>query len=391
MHRSYQLTKKRDAKLENEAQGEPNGKKKRSDDRTTTIATIDNETMVEAFKFFKYDQLAKKSLVSKKYRDLIQTNRHKLALLFVDITFKHYELDDDPGHITRFDSPEEYNEWVDRNGYSKQIPREGQVGGKNSPEYDETLYEISAEAVYKVSNGRRQSYNTKEVFYACAEINNENWPLFQHIVRMLSDPSVCIHWMSLIPQNDVLNLLTDTINPDLRRLQCKQLTYNLEFNDRKIITWIKNNVRCDLFRVSNCSGSNDYNPNYSSFQTMDYCRSKCDREFLDFFMTGANCTSKIDIKRYGHSEAIVGFVQKFLDLKGSDERQLVESIQGNFRGGAQEMLNQDYAEFIVEEDENDNYGKQVFEFVNKDIGKKLRLTLEDHDLSNKIWIKIKNL
>ncbi|KAI1697034.1 hypothetical protein DdX_18743 [Ditylenchus destructor] len=54
------------------------------------IAAMDNGTMVEAFKFLNYYQLAKNSLVSKRYWNLIRTHRHKLALLdvnYIDMKF----------------------------------------------------------------------------------------------------------------------------------------------------------------------------------------------------------------------------------------------------------------------------------------------------------------
>ncbi|KAI1695792.1 hypothetical protein Ddc_20967 [Ditylenchus destructor] len=83
MRRSAQLAEKY-AKAENEAQMEPKTKKKRSNDKVTTMATMDNGTMVETFKFLNYCQLAKESLVSKRFRNLIQAHRHSLARLSVE-------------------------------------------------------------------------------------------------------------------------------------------------------------------------------------------------------------------------------------------------------------------------------------------------------------------
>ncbi|KAI1709855.1 hypothetical protein Ddc_13681 [Ditylenchus destructor] len=54
----------------------PDGEKLRI--RNTKIANMDNGTTVEAFKFLNYYQLAKKSLVSKRFRNLIQIHRHSL-------------------------------------------------------------------------------------------------------------------------------------------------------------------------------------------------------------------------------------------------------------------------------------------------------------------------
>ncbi|KAI1696057.1 hypothetical protein DdX_19256 [Ditylenchus destructor] len=68
---------------ENEAR-ETKAEKSQSNDKIPNIAAMDNGTMVESFKFLNYYQLAKSSLVSKRYWNLIRTHRHKLALLDVD-------------------------------------------------------------------------------------------------------------------------------------------------------------------------------------------------------------------------------------------------------------------------------------------------------------------
>ncbi|KAI1695756.1 hypothetical protein Ddc_21004 [Ditylenchus destructor] len=82
MRRSDRSTKKQ-PELENEAHGKLKAKKSQSENRISKIATLDNGTMVEALKYLNYCQLAKNSLVSKRFRNVIQTHRHKLALLFV--------------------------------------------------------------------------------------------------------------------------------------------------------------------------------------------------------------------------------------------------------------------------------------------------------------------
>ncbi|KAI1695228.1 hypothetical protein DdX_19699 [Ditylenchus destructor] len=84
MHRFTRATEKQEAKVENEAREEPKAKKSRLADRISTVAKLDNGTMVEAFKYLNYCQLAKNSLVSMRFRNVIQTHRHKLAVLYVD-------------------------------------------------------------------------------------------------------------------------------------------------------------------------------------------------------------------------------------------------------------------------------------------------------------------
>ncbi|KAI1697198.1 hypothetical protein DdX_18630 [Ditylenchus destructor] len=80
----------------------------------TNIATLEDGTMVETFKFLNYCQLAKNSLASKKFRDLIRTNRHRLALLYVDEIKMDDYVDDLPRAVIEIFgeelSAEEYNE-----------------------------------------------------------------------------------------------------------------------------------------------------------------------------------------------------------------------------------------------------------------------------------------
>ncbi|KAI1713326.1 trypsin inhibitor like cysteine rich domain-containing protein [Ditylenchus destructor] len=80
MRRSARLGEKQ-MNSKNEAETEPKAMKSQSDDRISNIATMDNGTMVESFKFLNYRQLAKNSLVSNRYWNLIRTHRHSLALL----------------------------------------------------------------------------------------------------------------------------------------------------------------------------------------------------------------------------------------------------------------------------------------------------------------------
>ncbi|KAI1692934.1 hypothetical protein Ddc_23246 [Ditylenchus destructor] len=112
---------------------------------------MDNGTMVEAFKYLNYCQLAKNSLVSKRFRDLIQTHRHSLALLYVD-EISMYSAQSGPDAINVFGkelSPEAYNEWVIRNSYSKQIPIESQVASEESTQSITNGYGLAAYACYK--------------------------------------------------------------------------------------------------------------------------------------------------------------------------------------------------------------------------------------------------
>ncbi|KAI1696570.1 hypothetical protein Ddc_20289 [Ditylenchus destructor] len=346
MRRSARLSEKQ-AKPANEAQREPRAKKKRSNGRISKIATLDNGTMVEILKYLNYCQLAKNSLISKKFLNLICTHRHKLALLYVD-SLVMSNLDSGSYLIEIFDqklSPKEYDEWVIRNGYSKQIPLEGQVVRKQNAQYDSRkVYGLSANAAY---NG------SMNVFYAQTRLNHKNWPLFQHFVRLLMDPFIYIRSLKLISQRDVLNLLAGATDPDHSRLRCEKLKLDLEGNVPKFISWIKDNVRCVEFRM------------------IGYRISNYDEELLDLFMSGAHCTSTISMN-YSiggvSTKIVVDLVQKFMDLKSSDECQMVESIRAVTRSTV--VFELDHQISLT----NDEHGtERVFEFVNNDVGKKLRL------------------
>ncbi|KAI1695529.1 hypothetical protein DdX_19532 [Ditylenchus destructor] len=174
--------------------------------RTSNIVRFDNGTMVEAFKYLNYSQLAKSSLVSKGYRDLIQTHRHSLALLDVD-HIRMRSFYDVPTYMKVFDkelSPEDYNEWVIRNNYSQQI---SPASGKQSSQYVRISYRFSAEAKYS----NLGPYVKTTVFSAQTKLNHENWPLFQHFARLLADPFIYIRHMELTPLKELVKLLTGAV------------------------------------------------------------------------------------------------------------------------------------------------------------------------------------
>ncbi|KAI1694979.1 hypothetical protein DdX_19818 [Ditylenchus destructor] len=275
----------------------------------------------------------------------------------------------DPAVIRMFNeelSPEDYNKFIARNGYSKQIPLEGQIAGKEVAKNDRGIYEFVADA-YQNPNCR---YIAATVLHAHVELNDNNWPLFQHFIRLLMDPFIYIGYLELNPQMELLNLLTEAMNPDRNRLQCKHL--NIRFNDdtQKFIVWIKDHVRCDEFQIYLDSDSN------------------YDEELLDFFMTGAHCTSAIYTIQYDLSKVLVDLVQKFTGLKSRDEYQMVESIRGNVEDReVVDELKRTFAEFISKEFEKD----QIIVFINNDIEKKLTLNVYNYTAIPFLSIKITNL
>ncbi|KAI1699636.1 hypothetical protein Ddc_18472 [Ditylenchus destructor] len=381
------LTEKQ-AKFENKAQVEPNTPKNLSDNRITNTVILDNDTTVEVFKYLDYCRLAKTSLVSKRFCDLICTHRHSLTLLNVDYIGIHETTDTNHWHPTGikifdnvlsryfrssrgtieiFDkvlSSHEYNKWVIRNRYSKQIPLEIKIAGTQSTQDERKVYRFSAYADYKDSTPsfEKKSFSLREFqkFFGNIELCHENWPMFQHFFSLLTDQFVYIRHIELISQNDALNLLTGAISPDYGRLQCHTLTVSLEDNMQNFISWIKGHVRCYKIDIINSSGL--YH----------------DDEFVDFFMTGGNCTSEIEVNFYDPCKAIDNMVQKFMDLKGCDGNKVVGLIECNPNTTVNiDALKCDYAHFVVEGNINQTRGSSnlVFEFVNNDIGKKLRLAI----------------
>ncbi|KAI1701507.1 hypothetical protein DdX_16051 [Ditylenchus destructor] len=348
--------------------------KDRRNKRTSNLATMDNGTLVEVFKYLNYSQLAKNSFVSKKFWNLIRTHRHRLALLYVE-SIRMTNFRTSLPFIEMFNkqlNPEEYNEWVIRNNYSKQIPLENQVAGTQSTIYDSIVYELGAEVIYNDPDRRLWlDHDTTRVFFASAKFEHENWPLFEHFLRLLIDPSIYISWIVLSSQNDVANLLARATSSDRNRLQCEQLNLYFDANAQKFIGEIKGHVTCEKLEIHN-------------YYYYYYSDSNCDEELLDFFMTGANCTSEITVKHYALSKVVINFVQKFMDLKKLDEGQMVQSIKSRhiqekpLDQNVHEVLKRNYAGFIVKEqvDEEEERAVTIFDFVNSDIGKKMRLTIE---------------
>ncbi|KAI1700971.1 hypothetical protein Ddc_17857 [Ditylenchus destructor] len=380
MDKSARPAEKR-ANFENKAQSEPKAKKNRSNNRTSNIATLDNGTMVETFKYLNYCQLAKNSLVSKRFRDVIQTHRHKLALLYVhSIYMDSFVIG--PACIKIFDkelSPEAYNDWVIRNNYSKQAPFEDQVANIQSTQDISNGYLLSAFAHYEDPN-HRESKDITTVFFSHVELNHENWPAFQHFVHLATDPFIYIDYMELTPQNDVLNMLSGAIESD-RRLEYQKLVFQLRGISQEFLTWTKNNVRCNQFCIE--SDYSDYDVTH-------------DEALIDFVLTGACCTSAIEVDCYDLYKVIVYFVEKFLDLEYWDEYQGVQSIKGFqlFKEEDVQILKNEYSTYIVKEEHNEAYdcSTYVFEFTNYDVGRKLQFTVIDncHDSDTPVYsLKIK--
>ncbi|KAI1696056.1 trypsin domain-containing protein [Ditylenchus destructor] len=96
--------------------------------------------------------------------------------------------------------------------------------------------------------------------------------------------------------------------------QCERLNIRFIGNTQKFIVWIKDHVRCDEFEIYVDSDSN------------------YDEELLDLFLTGAPCTSAINVINYDLSKVIVDLVQKFMGLANRNEYQVVESIRGEVDG-----------------------------------------------------------
>ncbi|KAI1701567.1 hypothetical protein Ddc_17554 [Ditylenchus destructor] len=313
------------AQFGNDAQEEPKAKKNQTDNMITNIATLDNDTTVEVFKYLKYCGLAKTSLVSKRFSNLIRTHRHKLALLDVK-SIMMVKRNEDHSVIKIFNkelSPEAYNEWIFGNGYSKQIPLETQI--------------------------LKRSFDTETVLNARVELSHENWPVFQHFFRLLTDPLIYTRHMGLPYEQDALVVL------------------------------------CVISIIGRRA---------SSYHKLQNKVANSNEEFY-FTTTGANCTSRIYIKIYEPCKLIAPFVQKFMDLKDCDGNKVVGTIVCNTNANVNiDALKREYADFVVEENINETSGSWlVVEFVNNDIGKKLWLNVNldlNHHKSN-VSVKIANM
>ncbi|KAI1698696.1 hypothetical protein Ddc_18956 [Ditylenchus destructor] len=228
---------------------------------------------------------------------------------------------------------------------------------------------ITADVLMQSINPDRNITTT--VLNASVELNHENWPLFHHFVRLLTDPFVYIHHVELSPQQVVLNVLAGAINQIRGRLQCDEFTFNLEGNVEKFIGWIKEHVLCKKIQIDYRYSFHNKEMRYSNDVLI--ATTKSSKQFLDLLVTGARCTSVIKIEHYDLYNVVVDFIQKFIDLKSCDENQMIESVRGNISSRSVEGIKRTYAKFIVKEERNkDNRSaEQVFEFVNKDMGKKL--------------------
>ncbi|KAI1691453.1 hypothetical protein DdX_21877 [Ditylenchus destructor] len=293
------------------------------------IATMDNGTIVEVLKYLDYCGLARSSLVSKWFRDLIRSHRHKLALICTNAVIPR-------SSIQIFGQKLRSN--TTNGSFATIIPKNFSL---------------------KLPGSKAHTIMAKLFSLVLQQHMKDNWHLFQHFVRLLTDPFIYIRDLELmITQDDGLNLLIEAMDTGCSRLKCKKLKLNLDSNAQKSMGWIKGHVSCKELTICN---------NY---------RSKYDQELLDFFVTGAHCASWIRIAYCVLSKVIVDLIQKFLDLKNSDDYQFVESIVGNAEDGDVEVLTNRYAKFLVKK-KVEEYGctLHVFEFVNNDVGKKLQLTL----------------
>ncbi|KAI1699635.1 serpentine type 7TM GPCR chemoreceptor srd domain-containing protein [Ditylenchus destructor] len=162
--------------------------------RISNSTPMDNDTLVEAFKYLNYSHLA------------TNCQEHVCAGHYPTVMFDK-EL-----------SPEEYKEWVIRNGYLEHIPLESQVVGEQSAHDERICYQLIAETIHRESDSPPINITTS-VFLARLELSHENWPVFQHFVRLLTDPFIYINNLELVPQIDVLNLLAGAIKSDRNRLQ----------------------------------------------------------------------------------------------------------------------------------------------------------------------------
>ncbi|KAI1699740.1 hypothetical protein Ddc_18427 [Ditylenchus destructor] len=267
---------------QNQPKREPQIKKSRLDDRISNISTIDNGTMVESLKYLNYMQLAQASFVSKRFSNLICTHRRSLALLYVNsisMTGPNRYATPIIKICGKVMSLGKWDQWSSDYNYSKQIP----------------LKELEGTCV----------------LHARVELKHEYWALFEHFVCLLTDPFTYIAHVQLTPRIDVffLNFLTGAINPEYNRLQCNTMDMHLSMTSHEnsihqFIDWMKNCVYCNKFGIFH-----DRDSNFYGNAPKQPLRKVASEELLDFFMTGAHCTSAISVNYCDISNAIVAFLQ----------------------------------------------------------------------------------
>ncbi|KAI1693331.1 hypothetical protein DdX_20735 [Ditylenchus destructor] len=202
----------------------------------------------------------------------------------------------------------------------------------------------------------------------------------RNLTSLLTDPFIYIHFLGLTSQTDVCNLLAAAAVPGRRRLQCGEFVFYLEGYTQKLIKWAKDHVHCVKFRTA-----------------VSHSSSSRDKQLLDFFATGSDCTSEIRISHCTFIYALVskvvliGLVQKFVELKSSEECKLVESIDGYVSKLTAKAFVSKYEKFFVKEVKSlfGDSTAQVFEFVNVDIRKKLKLTITCY--AHRVMMTIINL
>ncbi|KAI1710942.1 hypothetical protein Ddc_13140 [Ditylenchus destructor] len=219
---------------------------------------MNNVILLETFKFLRYSQVAKSSLVSKKFRDFICIHRQSLARLRVRRmhmqTSKYSERDD----VELFNTPlnrDDYDTWVSRYGYSKRDPFLDQDTGNPKARYHirysllawtfpSSFQEEEPPNIY----GNNIFSPRISVFFATPELNQDNWPLFQHFFNLLNDPFIFIEELELTPpENQVWKLLIDSTpqiqkSAGIKRIQRYRVSLFPEGNNQECLRWLKTGV-----------------------------------------------------------------------------------------------------------------------------------------------------
>ncbi|KAI1710375.1 RNA recognition motif domain-containing protein [Ditylenchus destructor] len=225
------------------------------------LSAMDNEVLLDTFKFLRYSQLAKSCHVSKNFRDFIRIHRHSLARLRVRRMHMGYNGNalqipssgrDD---VEVFDTPlnrDDYDSWVLRNGYSKRDPFLDQYTGNPKDRYHiryclvawtypPSFQEEDEPNIYGMVVFSQRIF----VFRATPELNQENFPLFQHFFNLLSDPFILVEELELIPpENQVWKHLLETTpqilnSAGVKRIQRYRVSLFPEGNNQDCLRWLK--------------------------------------------------------------------------------------------------------------------------------------------------------
>ncbi|KAI1706611.1 hypothetical protein Ddc_15192 [Ditylenchus destructor] len=333
---------------------------------------VDDHTLEQTFKFLGYFQLAKSSLVSRRFSRVIQSNRSRLAKLRVKKLLMDRRIRIHQNFITVCDvefNPNEYREWAYPYGYTKGYRFDSPVVAvtaaydSRSPERREQHHSfIRLQALaYEDSN------TLVTVFSAVTstKLSYDNWPLYQHFIRLLNDPFAYFERLTLISfQNFAWNALVENYGSRNRSVTCKYAKILLEDDSKDFLVWIKQNVVSEDLSLRR-------------YETSTYDQD----DTVSFLSTGQKCASSVVLRdEVYNGEHLIGaiydLIEKFLDLETSIQCQMISSINFRHICNLSERFLTNFARAFVRDEIVEDSFSRIYQFMNRNIKKKLEVKIE---------------